>query len=356
MSSVTLKKISESVKKYFIFYILGLILSLEKKNCTKMAKVLNKSHDALYRFLSKHNLFIPFFPSFFINMANHFAQQKNGYLIVDDSALSKIFAKCIEKLSWVYNSSLGRPERGLCIVVVAWSNGDVTIPLTFSWWFSKKVVAKEHYKTKIQHACALIDQLQHLVKFDYLLADGLYFSKDMARFLNDRSIKFLMRCASNRKITTNNGISEQIKNHPETKLKRNQHSIKVLAYYGNQSLYFITQKRRNKNNESENVYFVSNMDLHHSAYIKIYEGRWNIEPLFRTTKSYIGLSHCSALSLDKQTNHIFAVFFTYNFLQFEKFRLKLDNPEQALSHLRELKSTKLITRLSSFNQLFGFFA
>lgn len=356
MSTLTLKKIGESVKKNFVFYILGLILNLEKKNCTKMAKVLNKSHDALYRFLAKHNLFVPLFPSFFIKMANHFAKQKPGFLIVDDTAVSKIFARCIEKLAWIYNSSLGRPERGLCIVVVAWSNGDITIPLTFTWWFSKKVVDKDCYKTKIQHACDLIDQIRNLVKFAYLLADGLYFSKGMAAFLNDRSIQFLMRCASNRKITTDNGVSEQIKNHPSIKLKRNQHSKKVLACYGNQSLYFIAQKRLNKNNEYENVYFVSNLDLHHSDYIKAYGGRWGIEPIFRTAKSYIGLSHCSSLSLDKQTNHVFAVFFAYNFLQFEKNRLKLENPEQALNHLRELKSTLLIGRLKSFSQLFGFFA
>jgi hypothetical protein len=201
-------------------------------------------------------------------MANHFAKQKPGFLIVDDSAVSKIFAQCIEKLAWIYNSSLGRPERGLCIVVVAWSNGDITIPLAFTWWFSKKVIDEEKYKTKIQHACVLIDQIKRLVKFDYLLADGLYFSKDMVRFLNEQSIKFLMRCASNRKITTANGICEQIKNHPETRLKKNQHSKKVLACYGDQCLYFITQKRLNKNNEYENVYLVSNIDLPHSDYIK----------------------------------------------------------------------------------------
>lgn len=356
MSTSTLKKNGESVKKNFVFYILGLILNREKKNCTKMAKVLNKSHDALYRFLAKHNLFVPLFPSFFIRMANHFAKQKPGFLIVDDSTVSKIFAQCIEKLAWIYNSSLGRPERGLCIVVVAWSNGDITIPLAFTWWFSKKVIDKNCYKTKIQHACYLIDQIRNLVKFDYLLADGLYFSKDMAAFLNDRSIEFIMRCASNRKITTSNGICEQIKNHPATRLQRNQHSKKVFDCYGDQSLYFIMQKRLNKNNEYENVYFVSNMDLHHSDYIKVYGGRWGIEPFFRTAKSYIGLSHCSSLSLDKQTNHVFAVFFVYNFLQFEKTRLKLENPEHALSHLRELKPTQLIERLDVFSQLFGFFA
>lgn len=356
MSTSTLKKISTSVKKNFVFYVLGLILNREKKNCTKMAKVLNKSHDALYRFLAKRDLFVPLFSSFFIKMANYFAKQKPGFLIVDDTAVSKIFAQCIEKLAWIYNSSLGRPERGLCIVVIAWSNGDVTIPLAFTWWFSKKVVDKDCYKTKIQYACDLIDRIRDLVKFDYLLADGLYFSKDMAAFLNDRSIKFLMRCASNRKITTVDGISEQVKNHSALRLKRNQRSKMVSAYYGDQSLYFIAQKRLNKNNEYENVYFASNFELHHSNYIKVYSGRWGVEPIFRTAKSYIGLSHCSSLSLDKQTNHVFAVFFAYNFLQFEKKRLKLENPEQALNYLRELKSTQLNECLNSFSQLFGFFA
>lgn len=355
MSKLTLKKISESVKKNFIFYILGLILNLEKKNCTKMAKVLNKSHDALYRFLAKHNLFVQLFPSFFIKMANHFAKQKQGFLLIDDTGLSKIYAQCIERLAWVYNSSLGRPERGLCIVLIAWSNGDIIIPLKFSWWYSKRVAGANLYKTKIQYACDLIDQIRHSVKFDYLLADGLYFSKDMAAFLNDRSIKFLMRCASNRKITTSDGVFEQIKSHPAIQLKRNQHSKRVLAIYGSQNLYFIAQKRQNKNNEPENIYFVSNLDLHHSDYINIYGRRWSIELIFRTTKSYLGLSHCSSLSIDKQTNHVYAVLFAYNFLQFEKQRLKFENPEQALKYVRELKQHTILTRLTAFNQLFGLF-
>jgi transposase len=139
----------------------------------------------------------------------------------------------------------------------------------------------------MQYACGLIDQIKDSVKFDYLLADGLYFSKDMAAFLNDRSIKFLMQSASNRKITTADGVSEQIKNQSSIRLKRNLHSKRISARYGNQTLCFIAQKRLKKNNEYENVFLVSNIDIHHSEYITVYRGRWNIEPIFRTAKSCI---------------------------------------------------------------------
>lgn len=356
MSMLNLKEVGASVKKNFVFYILGLILNREKKNCTSMAKVLNRSHDALYRFLMKYNIFSILFPSFFIKMANYFAKQKPGYLIIDDSAISKAFAQNIEKLSWVYNSSIRRPERGLCLVVIAWSNGDVTIPLKFTWWFSKKIMEKELYKTKIQHAYQLIDDVKDLVKFEYFLADGLYFSKDMAQFLEERSIKFVMRCASNRKITTTDGVCEQAKHHRALRLKRNNHSAVVLASYGSQSLYFIAQKRRKKNNEWIVVYFVSNIEMHRSDYVKLYGGRWNIEPLFRTAKSNLGLSHCSALCLEKQGAHVFAVFFAYNFLQFQKKRHKLQNPEAALSTVRQLKVITLYKAVNAFSQLFELFA
>ena len=54
--------------------------------------------------------------------------------------------------------------------------------------------------------------------------------------------------------------------------------------------------------------------------------------------------------------HKLAVFFAYNFLQFEKVKLKLKNPEQAINHLREIKLGPLMKRIGSFSQLFGLFA
>ena len=50
--------LSRKIKESFIYYSLGLILNKEKQTCSKLAIVVNKNHDFLYRFLLKSNLLI----------------------------------------------------------------------------------------------------------------------------------------------------------------------------------------------------------------------------------------------------------------------------------------------------------
>jgi len=69
----------------------------------------------------------------------------------------------------------------------------------------------------------------------------------------------------------------------------------------------------------------------------MYDIRWNIEPMFRTMKQSLGLMHCSARSLKKQTLHIDAVFFGFAFLQYNKIKKKLLCPEDVIRTLQVLK-------------------
>jgi SRSO17 transposase len=339
------------VKKSFV-YVLGLILVKDKRACTKIAKIFKVSHDSVNRFLSKNANIAALFPDLMIEMAKHFHDRKNGWLIVDDTALSKIHAKYIEGVHWIYNSSLRRPEKGLCIVVLAWTNGDITIPIGFRCWHSKKT-DKENYKTKIQLACELMRETSEKLGIKKLLADAGYISKDMAAFLINSNIIFVTRIHSNRKVKTKNGIVAQMRNHPDLKLNRNERSKIVKVEMQGLIVYIVVFKRQIKHtNKYENVFLVTNIDTSAKEIIKFYGFRWEIEPMFRTMKQFIGLMQCSARAKSSQTAHINAVFLGYAFLQNEKVNKNFSCPEDSVRYLQELKPSIAARSFNRFCQEF----
>lgn len=346
MMKTSLKKLDWLVKGFFVRYVLGLILTNEKRFCTNIAKLFGISHDSIYRYLSNNADLMTQFPSLMIKLAQYFHAQKKGWLIVDDTALSKIHAKYIEGIHWVYNSSLGRPEKGLCIVVIAWTDGDIIIPLAFDWWFSKKI-APDNHSTKIKIAQKLILKIVSENNFQKVLADAAYISMDMINFLQELKLLFVNRIHSNRKVTTKNGICKQLKEHPDFKFRRNERAKIIKVTINEIEVNVVVFKRKKKNScDYEPVFLVTNIQASAEEIIKEYDIRWKIEPMFRTMKQSLGLLHCSSRTLKKQTLHINAVFFSFAFVQYEKNKKKLSCPQEAI---RQLQDLKYIEAISSFN-------
>lgn len=344
----SLEKFRWLVKGSLIKYVLGLILSQERKYCTKIAKFFGVSHDSIYNFFLKNSDFAALFPDLMIKLAQYFHSKNNGWLIIDDTALSKIYAKYIEGIHWVYNSSLGRPERGLCIVVIAWTDGDMIIPIGFDWWFSKEI-SPEKYATKIEIAQRLIGQIIPKTNFRKLLSDAGYISVDMINFLKSLNIEFVTRIHSNRKISTSDGICEQMKNHPNLKLNRNLRAKIVKVILQNTAVNIVVFKRKKKNsNEYDKVFLVTNIDATANEIIKMYNSRWEIEPMFRAMKQSFGLMQCSARSLEKQSLHIKAVFLGFAFIQREKNRKNFLCSEDAIRHLQNLKMSSVTNSFTRF--------
>jgi len=347
----TLNLLSRKIKLGFLSYALGLILTKNKKTCSSMAKVLGVTHDFLYRFLSKTYLLIPILPSLMISLVNHFDKEKLGWLIIDDTTISKPFARFLEGVYQMYNTALGRTDKGLSIVVVAWSNGQITIPIKFGWLFHKDI-SGESYKTKSTVAKELLLFCLKHVYFRHLLIDGHYTTKALLRFLDKRNIKFVGKFARNRNIESANGIVASVQNHPLLKLLRNSRSRKTKASFDGMKFYMSSHKRKKKNGEYSNIYLISNMDLPPKEYLSLYGKRWEIETMFRTMKQSLGLAQCHSRKIERQELHIYAVFLSFAFLQNEKKVGRFKNPEQAQRHLEALKLEKAALRIDRFSRNF----
>lgn len=351
-----LKIFKKKSKERFLQYILGLILNPEKNTCSKIAKVLGIKHDCLYRILCKTGLSLFIFTEINMSIANYFSKLKEGWLIIDDTLMSKPFIKFLAGVYHIYNVVFRRTDRGLCLIVIAWSNGKVAIPLMFEFMYHKDLVGQD-YKTKTEIAKPMILKCLGKISFRYILFDAHYSTVAMLQFLCKLRIFFIAKIPRNRKIKTKNGIFERLDKHPSLRLLRNRRSKKNRACYKNMSLYFSSHKRKNKQNEYTFTYIVSNINFSDSKkYLEIYTDRWAIETMFRTMKQSLGLSHCQAVELDRQKAHIYMVFIAYSFLEKEKYENFLENPEAALKHLQKVKSDVAESRITAFSENFQCFA
>ena len=353
--NLILGRLGEKVKQGFLSYSLGLILTEGKSTCTKIASLFGIKHDFLYRFLSKANLFIPIFPELMFAIVNEFNRQKKGWLIIDDTVLSKRFAKMLEGVYSVYNSALGRSEKGFTLVVIAWSNGQVTIPLKFLCHFHKNLVG-ETYKTKSKLAKQLVLDCKDKASFSHLLIDGHYTTNFLMNALIKHDIKFVGKFPKNRVIKTKNGERTQVSKHSNLKLMRNKRSKQIRAEFAGMLLHFSVHKQKKRDGQFTFTYIVSNINTEPKQYLFMYKQRWSIETMFRTMKQSLGLSQCASRDLQKQYVHIYSVFFSYSFLQEVKLSYFLKNPETAAKCLSQRNIHTLMSRITSFSRNFGYVA
>lgn len=139
-------------------YIKGLLTVSERANCVALARVLDGEsyHDRLSRILNNTKLeWQTLLHSLVLRIIG---KLNDGYLIIDDTVIDKSFAKVIDNLAWIFCSKKNKQVFGLNIVVLAWSDGTVTIPLGFKIW------KKDSKKTKLDLALELLSYAKNFLK------------------------------------------------------------------------------------------------------------------------------------------------------------------------------------------------
>jgi len=283
-----------SLPKNAINYLKGLICVFENANCMCLSEISKCSHDSLTRILKKSRFN---WQTLLINLGLRiFGNLSGGYLIIDDTAINKQFAKYIENLSWVFDSKIGKCILGLNLVMIAWSNGKITIPLAI------KVYQKSNGKTKIDLALELIEWARKLgFKPDYITFDSWYSADRILKKIHKLGWAFITQIKKNRKL--NNIQVRRLFPNPywmqEGKLS-NGLKISVVRHG---KKYFIT----------------NDLSLEKNEILSMYKGRWLVETIFRMLHSKLGLDECESRSLTAQTAHFYLCLMAYTILEKEKF-------------------------------------
>src|SRR3989338_4288200 len=100
-------------------YVTGLLVRVHNANCVRLAASVGVSHDHLSRVLkTKDGRVSTHVSTLILRTLGKFS---GGSLIIDDTTITKIFARVIEGCSWLWSSNDERVVFGYQVVVLLWS-------------------------------------------------------------------------------------------------------------------------------------------------------------------------------------------------------------------------------------------
>jgi putative transposase len=267
----------------------GLLSAPWRFSLTYLSQIVKSSHDQLTRSLVKQYSWRQI-----LKLILNRNEAQKGYLVIDETEIDKSYARTIQGLGWIKSHKQGKYIFGLQLVVLVWTDGDKTIPL--SW----KIYEKGGDKTKIDLALELLHYgLKILgIKPKAVLFDAFYSSEKVLKYLIKQKLIFCSQLPKNR-----------LFNHKQLRLnnKGRPYWVEIGKIKGNIVVQVIKNRRK---------YFVTNdLNLSREKQLETYKIRWRIEEVFRFSKSELGMEQCRARSLRAQSNHVGCCFLLYAILQ-----------------------------------------
>lgn len=347
------KKIYQDFSTNLKTYVLCLLISTGKKNCSAMSENLGIPYHSIYSYFEVAAEQEKAIQAFSVRVIKSYATKQNpGIVVTDGSQIIKRHSKKLPNICYDYNSSMKLVLKGLTHITIAWTNGKILIPLDFNFWIRKKDLGDDSkYKKKTDIAKDLITQWKDKIPFEYIALDGDYGNESFLVFLRQNKLKYIIRIPKNRKVVIN-GNSDLLRNQPAFKLTKNERYKTTKGTYKGITAHFTCQKRKGKNGTKQIVFVISNLeDLTPKQYILAYNFRWPIEKLFRTSKQHLGVHHCQCTTPQKQRAHIFATFLAFTELEIQKIDKQKKSPEDILKIIKSKNRGKKFPELSMLEGL-----
>ena len=279
-----------NLPKTIVPYLTGILSAPKRYTATFLATLVNVSHDTLTRSLKKEYDWKGVLSGLLSSI-----DLSSGYLIIDETDIDHSYAKKLESAVWIFSHRFKRHIFGYYLIVLAWTNGTVTIPLVWKIYdadtnrrkITKLTLAKELFSYAI-------DKLHS--KPRAVLFDSYYASGDILSWLDGKGIAFVSQVKKNRKL--NGKRVDSFSGAYWTKQGYLQNHIPG-QIVKNRKKYFIT----------------NNLTLPRNEQLEWYHLRWRIEEVFRFTKQECGLESCQATTEKIQQNHFGVCFLIYALLQ-----------------------------------------
>ena len=267
----------------------------------------NLAHDSFNRCLHR----LVNWQHILVSIVTKFFSLDNGYLIVDELVLLKPFCKKLEGLNYVFSPILKKAFSGYILIVLAWSNDKVCLPLAFRI----HKVDKEK-RTKNSLARDLLNYAKFKLKIHPLavLFDSYFASSVNLQLCHKFGWIFCCQIRGNRAFNGKQACKRSFL--PYWTARGKVSGVKVVVV------------------RHGIKYFCSNdLSLGHQKVRTLYKKRWPIEEIFRFTKCKLGIEHCQSRSVTAQRAHFSLCFIAYVILQKE-------------SIIRNLTDYKIKTELS----------
>jgi hypothetical protein len=319
-------------------YVVCLMLTSGKKNCSEMARTVGISEKRLYAFLSKAKDNSAEIEKHLIEFAKLTRDKKvKRTAVIDPTALLKRYAQCMEMLCYDKDGCTKHVEKVIVPVCVSLVDKNVKIALNVDFWVQRKARGRKKYRSKVEIAQELILYLTSKgIEFDFVSLDGAFPTPDMFSFFkHNRRMKFTMRIPKSRCVITTGGKKMQLQNIPALKLTRNTREKTIKAKLYGKTYFFTAYKRKKKFGGWETVFLVSNMNLPAKEQVEAYNLRWPQEKINRTSKQKFGMHQCQALALSKQKAHIMAGYLAHTIIEIANIDKQEESVDKIVNILRQ---------------------
>lgn len=273
---------------------------------SKVYPVDSMHHDSVSRWLANSN----YQPIELWSQVKYLVEKETGYLIGDDSVLSKIYSRNNELAKKQYSGNAHRLINGIDIVNLLWTGGEEYIPVDY------RIYDKEtDRKTKNDH---FHDMLRKAKKRGfspkYVLMDAWYSSIENLKFITrDCGWQFICNLKSNRQVSVRQGGYIPVS---DLELAEKQVRKVWLKEYG----FVLVCKIVDKNGDITYLATSSLSLTDYDKFISHHDHRWMIEEFHRGIKQTTGIEKCYSVKAASQKTHIFASFLA--FVKLETVRLK----------------------------------
>jgi hypothetical protein len=305
----------------FDLYVDYLICSTSYTTATGLSKLTNKviSHDRITRCLSERDFTAKDFWQT-VKSSYKSIEGENGVFIVDDSIQEKPYTDENELICWHYDHSKKRSVKGINFVSGMYYSEKGALPIGYELVRKNKIVIdnktgkrkpkatiskQEHFRSLIAYS------LKNEVKYDYVLTDSWFASKENMIFIKKLGKDFIMSLKTNRKVA----LSEEDKSLGKfvgiDSLELGEGTIvwlKDLEF----PLRLVRQIFKDGDGSTGVLYLASStIGLTDEQIATIYQKRWKIETYHKSLKNNASLAKSPAKTIRTQANHLFASLCAY---------------------------------------------
>jgi len=270
-------------------------------------------------------------------------ENEDACLIFDDTIISKPYTDENDIISWHWDHSKNRNEKGINLLTAFYHTQSSTeteaLRIPVSYECVKKTIryldpktGKEKRKsatTKNEMMRSMVQNAienQHL-KFRYVLADSWFASSDNMLFIDRLNKYFVMDIKSNRlcMLSSENRNKGEWTNLDKLALQPEQ-PVKVWIKDLEIEVILCKFVFKNKDGSTGEMYLVSNdLSLSAEKLQTLYKKRWSVEEYHKSLKQNASLAKSPTRTVTTQTSHLFAALLAYVKLEKLKFVYKLNH-------------------------------
>ncbi|MBM3886641.1 transposase [Candidatus Dependentiae bacterium] len=335
------------LKRTILSYAFLLVMSTGKKSFQKIAAVGRMSRDTAQRHLHKEQ---DIFEKLKSIAQSVFQESKNLYIIIDETLIKKIYANNIQGTGYFFDQKTGRRITAFRLAIGMVSDGKNSVPLLSDYLFDKELCQllphlKKRSTDVAKHLLSIVAKIFNN-KAVVLVADGAYATKEMLLWCKENNIKVEMRMHSNR-VVIYKGHKYKLRELlllKGIKPKGRQMARTITVLWHEMELEITIVRRLDKHDQESIVFQVATYKTNPIKHVHVYQKRWCVEMMIRTTKQRIGIQDCYSKLF---RSHIASCLLVFALAQWEKKKSNLKNTEAALNKL-ERKNAQFLERRFSW--------